>query len=369
MATEPLIAPDGGIDPTVALPKHVRDAAAASEAAYAAAYPGDPPPNPDAPLAPPVTATVTNQDPPPPQPDPALAPPPPQPDFTAPATPAELKDNDWAGRYNSMRGRWEASQRQLGVTQQQVADLAVELERTQELLSRAGAAAPKTPNPDTTHKELITQQDRDTYGDELLDTVTRAARSAVEPELDALRSQNQELQKRVITTGQRDAKAELTRAVPNWVAINRSPEFNGWLSLPNPYTGAVRRQMLQDAYSSANAQMMVTLFKDFLTEVKATGGVVPGGRQQEPQPQPQVPQPPAAPHQAAIDPLTLAAPGRARPASSDPSQMPADKPFYTRAQIAANYANKRRGLWAGRETEWAALEADMFAAGRENRVR
>lgn len=364
MATEPKQVPDGGFDPNVTLPKHVRDAAIAADTIHAQAY--EAPPDPDAPPVPPVTVAVNDPPAPTLQPDPAHTPPSPQPDFTAPATAAELKDNDWAGRYNSMRGRWEASQRQLGVTQQQVADLAVELERTQELLSRVGTQAPQTANPDPDHKDLITQQDRDTYGDELLDTVTRAARSAVEPELDALRSQNKELQKRVITTGQRDAKDVLTSAVPNWVAINRSPEFNAWLSLPNPYTGQVRRQMLQGAYASANAQMMVTLFKDFLTEVKATGGVIPGSRQPEPQPQPS-PQP--APHHAAIDPLTLAAPGRARPASSDPSHAPAEKPFYTRANIAANYASKRRGLWAGRETEWAALEADMIAAGNEQRVR
>jgi hypothetical protein len=65
---------------------------------------------------------------------------------------------------------------------------------------------------------------------------------------------------------------------------------------------------------------------------------------------------------------TLAAPGRARPAPGD-SSVPAEKPIYTRAQIANNYALRRRGAFNGRETEWNTLEADMIAAGNEGRVR
>lgn len=381
MANEPQQLADGAIDPNVRLPKHITDAAKAADALHQQLYtpPADPGPNidpvPEPAPAPDVTATVTNQDPPPLQPQPTEN----TDNFTAPAG-QDLKDSAWAGRYNSMRGRWEASQRQLGVANQQLADLAVELAKTQELLARAGVAAPQPANSDTpqNHNRVIgTEADRETYGEELLDTVARTARQAIAPELDALRGENADLKKRVTSVGQKEAKIELTRAVPNWVAINRDPGFNAWLSLPNIYSGVVRRQVLNEAYNSADAQKMVSIFQDFIREVQATGGVVPGTRTEQPQPQPQPQQQQPAPRSSAVDPLTLAAPGRARPSGGDNLANPtAEKPTYTRAAISNFYRNVRlarsanpSGPYVGREADIAAIEADLIAAQSEGRVR
>ncbi|MBA1993630.1 hypothetical protein, partial [Escherichia coli] len=92
------------------------------------------------------------------------------------------------------------------------------------------------PHTATPHEKLITTQDVDNYGTELIDVVQRAAREAVAPELDVLRNENSELKKRVITTDKRTLRETLTQQVPNWTEINRSPEFLHWLSLRNIYT-------------------------------------------------------------------------------------------------------------------------------------
>jgi hypothetical protein len=115
---------------------------------------------------------------------------------------------------------------------------------------------------------------------------------------------------------------------------------------------------------------VVAIFKDFVTEVRATGGVVPGTQpaaQQQVQDQQQS-------RQAAVNLETLAAPGRARPAGGDTPNTPAEKPTYTRQQIAQFYADKRRaiqgqGPYAGRDQEAARIEADIMAAQMEGRVR
>ena len=44
------------------------------------------------------------------------------------------------------------------------------------------------------------------------------------------------------------------------------------------------------------------------------------------------------------------------------------KKFYTRDDIKRLYEQHRRGTFAGREAEWAALEADLFRAQHEGRV-
>jgi hypothetical protein len=49
--------------------------------------------------------------------------------------------------------------------------------------------------------------------------------------------------------------------------------------------------------------------------------------------------------------------------------VPADKPIYSRADIAKFYDDKRRGLYAGRNADADNFEADLTAAQREGRIR
>ena len=47
---------------------------------------------------------------------------------------------------------------------------------------------------------------------------------------------------------------------------------------------------------------------------------------------------------------------------------PSGGAVYTRAQIKQLYDAHRKGLYAGRESEWNRIEADIIAASRENRI-
>lgn len=358
--------PNGSVDPNVVIPKHIRDASAQADAIHKQVY--EQPAAPQAPDQEPQPAPQPEphlQEPPQDQPEPAPAA---QPDPAAPTEGEDENSQTYKQKFLSMQGRWQSSERRNGALKESNEQLAAELQATQELLTQntPQPRSPASPHHDQfgqQHENLITERDRETYGDEMLDTVRRAAREAVQPELDALRGENEQLKKRVISTGQRDVQAALTRAVPDWAAINRSPEFLQWLSLRNIYTGQIRRQLLNDAYRAANAAVVVQTFKDFLTEVRATGGTPPTSQRQQPQPLPA-----PAPRQPAMALETLAAPGRARPAPGD-SAVPAEKPIYTRAQIARFYADSRRGVYAGREAEKNSMEADIIAAQSEGRVR
>lgn len=346
------------VDPNVRIPDHVRLAAEAAELAHKQAYEQPPAPEPVA------------QEQPAPEPDPAPQPeqtapqPQPQSDFTGAADAQSMHDSEWARRYNSMHGRWQAAVRQIGAMEQQMTELGQELIRTQHLVQSMnqpqGNAAPND-NSGHNHGNLITDEDRANYGEELIDMARRAARESVTPELDQLRQENQRLTQRVKSTTKRELFATLDGAVPNWRAINTSVQFKSWLRLPNIYTGQPRQQTLNAAVDGAEAPKVIALFKDFLAEANATGQTVPQAQVEQPA-QPQ------APHQPALSLETLAAPGRARPASGD-SQVPVDKPIYSRAQISKFYDDKRRGFYAGRDAEVAAFEADLTAAQREGRIR
>lgn len=341
---------DGSVDPNVVIPKHIREASAAAETIHKLAYEQPQPehtPEPVAPEAAPEAApqAVEHQ---------ATEP-------TPEPQPAEDENSQtYKQKFLSMQGRWQASQRRVGELEQSNNDLASELQATQSMLQHPEPQR----NHNQAHEKLITEQDREAFGDGLVDFVNRAAREAVSPEIEALRSENAELKKRVVTTGKGEVQAALSRAVPDWQTINTSPEFKQWLSLRNIYTRQVRRELLNSAYQAADAAVVVQVFKDFLTEAKATGNAIPTSqRQQAP-----AAQAPVAQRQPAMQLESLAAPGRARPAPGD-AQVPAEKPIYTHAQIRSNYDLKRRGAFNGREAEWNALEADMIAAAREARVR
>jgi len=286
-----------------------------------------------------------------------------QPDPTKPGVSTDdegISASEWRHRFLSMKGRYDAQVRQSGADRQQMQELADELTRTQALLQPT-SSKPVAQDHTQVHKKLITDQDRETYGDDLIDVAKRAAMETIGPEIESLRTENQNLKKQVTSTGQKELRSALTQAVPDWAAINKSQQFLTWLALPNIYTGQIRRDMLRTAYAAADAPRVIALFRDFVGEVRATGQTVqtPQGEQQADLPTPRT---------AAVDLQTLAAPGKAKPASGD-TAMPADKPFITRAQITKFYDDKRRGFYAGREAQAAQFEADLTVAQREGRVR
>jgi hypothetical protein len=349
-------------DPNVRVPDHVRAAAAAADALHKQVYTA-PEPAPAAPSTAPTPeqieaeraaqeANAVRQMEQQPAPAPTEQHPAPS------AADQDVTAEEWRHRFLSMQGRFNAAQRTIGSMEEQMKQIGQELVHTQNMLAQ------QQPTPTATHQDhgnLITDEDRANYGDELIDLARRSALSAVTPELEQLRAENQRLTARVQTTSKRELFATLDGAVPNWRAINVSPEFKLWLRLPNIYTNQLRGKMLKDAVDGADAPKVTALFRDFLTEAAATGRQVPSAQIEQPPPT-------AAPRTPALDLDTLAAPGRARPASGD-SQVPSEKPIYSRADISRFYDEKRRGLWAGREADAVAFENDLTAAQREGRIR
>lgn len=354
------------IDESVLVPASVKRAAAAADAIHAQAY-KDPnaivQPDPAVVVPPaegdngvvPVAADGAVITGPVPEPAPVVQDPP-----ITHGGQQDPNDQSWQHRFLSMQGRWQASQRTIGDMQEQMTQLGDELVRTQQLI-RAGARpatpAAVTPPPAT---NLLTPQDQETYGPELLDLVARGAKAAIAPELSRLEQENQSLKKTVQGSRMNEALAQLRQQVPNWQEINRLPAWNNWLRQRDVYSGKVRHVLLNEANAAADAPRMTAFFRSFLAEAEATGQPVP------------VPQPAAGvvpPARVAAVPLvTLAAPGRARPAGGD-VPVPAEKPVLTRGQVAGFYANVRAGHYNGREAEKAKDEAIIFLAQKENRIR
>jgi len=260
-----------------------------------------------------------------------------------------------------MKGRFDQSQTTLGQMQEEMSQLGDELQRTQQALQLARRGQqPQRPQRPQGPPRTVTPQDVETYGPELVDFVTRAARGAVEPDLQQVSQQVRQTSQRVQQTSQQRMEADLDAKLPTWREINVDQRFKRWVSLPDIYSGQVRRNLINEAVKAADAPRVAAFFRAFLAEEQATG--------QMPAPQPQpVGEPP--PRQAAVELSTLASPGKAKPAAGNGYVSAADKPVFTRAQVSRFYSNEGRAAYIGREADRQRDEQELFAAQREGRVR
>lgn len=347
------------VDPDAKIPQSVRDAAARAAAIHQQAYQTEPQPEPVVVAAEPVAAAVAPVVAAVPEPRPVAAVPvQPEP----PAATDDAKDTNWEHKFYAMQGRHKKATTQIGEMQEQMAQLGDELVRTQALVHNAPRIGDGVqPAPQPVRNSQITDADVQNYGPEIIDLVRRAAAEAAAGEVEPLRQDTSQIKQTLQKTAKQRVADSLTDAVPTWQQINRDPEFKRWLSLPDVYSGVVKGRLLNEAVKAADAPRAIAFFTSFLSERAATGHSDPVVDTQ-----PQA----AALREPAIPLETLAAPGRARPATGSTSPgSPADKPVFTRAQVAAFYANVRKGHYVGREREKDADEQLIFAAQREGRVR
>jgi len=257
-------------------------------------------------------------------------------------TPPPPKEPNWEHRYHSMEGRVKQLQ-----------------QVNQNLLGQLKQFSEAPPQPPQPPKPLITPEERQTYGDELLSVVERKALEATMPKLTQLERENLELKQRLARGEANDVYTVLTAQLPNWRDINNSDEWKSWLSLPDLYSGMIRDQLLKSAFASGDAGRVLNFFRGFLAEHPSS----------QPSSMAQQPQAAQAPKRVpAVSLKTLAAPGRASPAPGA-VEVPEEKPVITNLDIDRFYAKVRQGHYNGREQQKIADEARIHAAIVEGRVR
>jgi hypothetical protein len=199
-----------------------------------------------------------------------------------------------------------------------------------------------------------------------MDVVGRRAAEVYEPIIQQLATELQQVKRQVggvQNTVVFDARVkmydDLARSVPNWNAINDSPQFGQWLDQIDPISHRTRREFLNGAHNSNQAGQVIDIFNSFLQAVGAAPGQSNGSGNGAGNPNP-------PPPQQQFDLMALAAPGRAK---SGQTQAPPDKGIVTRDEIKQFYTEKTQGKWAGREAEAAAIERQIFDAGNEGRIR
>jgi len=290
---------------------------------------------------------------------------------------------DWEHQFNSLKGRYDQETANNRNLSRQVTDM-------QRLLATLGTPpAMQQPQGDGSGvrfsgpitgqqpqpQRRITQQEATEYGPELLDVMGRRAQEIFEQnylpqvlgELNNVKRQIGGVANNQVYDARVRMYDDLAREVPNWSEINNSPAFAGWLDQIDPISQQSRRFFLDGAHNGNQTGQVVNIFKSFLATQAAFG---PAGGQPVPGNgagggySPGVTTPAASTPQ--MDLTAFAAPGRAKPGQT---QVPPEKPIFTRADITQFYRDKTAGRYVGREADADALERQLFEAGNEGRIR
>jgi len=328
------------VDTSVVLPPAVAAAAArAAELQQLITTPAEPEP-PKEPVEPTQELTPPSNE--PIEPAPPADPPPPPP------------EENWERKFLSMKGRHDSLQKNYQQLQQNFETLRAELD----VLKSDRLAPPRE------RKKLLTPEDEDTFGSEFLDVVGKKAREEFEPLMEEIRNELTNVKSTVASTKAQTTQsarqhmfATLDTDVPDWRTLNNNDNFIDWLSLQDTFSGAIRQELLNAAYEQNDGSRVAAFFKGFLAEEAALS---PAGLHPNP-----APATTPAPQRVSLK--DFAAPGRAKTAAENIS--PAEKPIFTRAQLARFYADVNAGAYRGRDAEKAQIEHQIFEATREGRIR
>lgn len=303
----------------MAIPKKVQEAADKAEAIYQQLYTQQADDN---------TSTE-----PPQEPDTAPEETEEQPQDTAPTESQEApQESPWEHKYKVIEGKYKAEVPRLAAQirelSQKVSALSAENEG---LKSRAPTPA----------QSLISPEDREKYGDDLLDVIKRAATEATaakDAEIEALKSRLESLS--TTTTKQTEVSFydRLGQLVPDWVAVNDDDGFHSWLDEYDELTGKRRQDLLSEAEDSKDADRVARFF----TRWKANQEQSKTTSQQ-----------------------ALAA--QVAPDGNKVVKPPAGKRYFSRQEIADFYARARKG--EVRPEQMVAMEAEIHAASIEGRIR
>lgn len=284
----------------------------------------------------------------------------------------EPDEESYARKYEVLQGKYNAETQRYKQENSALHDRVNRLEEILADLSRRNTQPEPEPEPEP-QMPSVTPQDIESYGQDFIDFVRRAAGSAENPMLakmaqqvqalqeenNALKNQFGQVQNSVVETARDRLFTHLDREVDGWRELNASDGFRNWIGQLDPYAGVSRQELLMQAFNRNDAPRVAAFFKGYQTEYAAING--------DPTPNAHASNGQAQPATKRVDLGTLAAPRRGRQEPA-PSSAQNDGPSWTQAQISKFYREVQSGAYRGRETEKNALEASIFKAQREGRV-
>jgi len=268
----------------------------------------------------------------------------------------EEGDKTWEHKYKTLQGMFNGEKRRSTELAGRIEGLESMLAKLQE--ARERAAPEETVQQD---KNLLSAEEIDEYGSDLIGVMKRAAREAVKTEVDELRTENQQLKQVIGGVGQRQELSEremffsrLTGLAPGWEKLNTDPSFLGWLAERDVYAGTDRKSMLTSAFEAGDVDRAAQFFIGYLKE---TAAVQPATTEPTPKPA----------GKGKVDLASLAAPGIGGSGSADNTDKGSGREW-KESEIGSFYRDAKNRLFEGREDEYRRIEREIQTAVTEGKI-
>ena len=184
-----------------------------------------------------------------------------------PVEPDPKEEETWQQKYRTLKGMYDADVPRLHA---QLKELKAQMDELQK---------PKAEEPKPKEKKkLVTDEDVQTFGEDLIEVQRRVAREVAQEfqdELEKLRADNDLLREQLTSTGNRVSEASfeqrLHRLVPDFEQVNIDPKWIDWLNEVDPLIRGPRMTVAQEAFNRGDAEAVahyVNLFRQTLKPVE-----------------------------------------------------------------------------------------------------
>jgi len=245
--------------------------------------------------------------------------------------------DDFKQKYNTLRGKYDAEVPRL---HQQVRDLTSQINDLKQSLERKAEAEAETKN------SLVTDADREEFGEELLDVQRRIATEVASKYETKIAKLEQTIASLQGQYGEMSFEQKLAQIVPDFQQVNNDPRWVAWLNEHDPLVRGPRRVLAQQAFEQGDAEAVADYVKLFKTTLE------PVAKEE-------------SPRQAELEKQVTPS----RTATATPTPKDTGKKVYTEAEAEKAWNKVRMLNTSGRYDDALKLEAEITAAYVEGRVR
>jgi hypothetical protein len=254
-----------------------------------------------------------------------------------------VPDDTWSQKYHTLKGMYDAEVPRLHA---QVRELNTQVQTLIGDVERAKVQHIETAKPS---ESLITDEDREAFGPDLIDLIERAAQSKVgtrEAELvnqiKNLESKLGNVQEKQVVSDKDRFLAGLSQQVSDWEVLNTDQGFLNWLQQVDPVYGFTRQVALTNAYENLEVTRVANIFNAYKSLTPAKPNKQPNQELQR-----------------------QVAPTRSRSTTQPGDQQ--NERYFSEREIGQFYEDWRRGLLDNDEA--IQMEKEINLAAANGRIR
>jgi hypothetical protein len=176
---------------------------------------------------------------------------------------------DWERRYQVLQGKYDAEVPRLHA---EVREITQRMQAMSQQLEAAKQA--KVETKPVENVSLVSEQDKEVFGEDLVNLQERIARAATKPLENVIHELTKRLEKyesvadvaasNLARTTEERYFDKLAQSIPNWQEVNTNQQWIDWLNGRYPGMTMTRQEQLNAARASLDINTTVEMFKAFL---------------------------------------------------------------------------------------------------------